>query len=116
MVVQHFETSLSCLLPDDDTNETCLATTSLKARIILNSISLPDLAIIIRVTHIFSIVDDFTYFRYHKSYYGEKFTMFTSIMWNLTNEKFIPYSIAYTYYSLQDNMDAVTSTDANHVP
>lgn len=39
--------------------------------------------------------------------YGEKFDIFVKFMWNLTNERFIPYSVAGFYYNIQDSYDKV---------
>jgi hypothetical protein len=34
-------------------------------------------------------------------------------MWNLTNSRFIPYSLAEFFYNIQDNYDDITRAQEN---
>lgn len=42
-------------------------------------------------------------------FYGENFDKFTSFMWNLTNQRFIPNSVAGLYYEILDEYDQETT-------
>jgi hypothetical protein len=101
-----FNTSLSCLLMDEgQTLETCINSPSVKTSTILTFVSVPNMALFIRVSQIYTFIDDFTYYVYHNMSYGVKFDLFVKFMWNLTNERFIPHSIAKFYYNIQDQYD-----------
>jgi hypothetical protein len=80
------QTSLSCILMEEgQTLETCLNSSSLKLSIILNLVSVPNMALILRVSQIFAFIDDFTYYIYHNMHYGDRFDQFLKFVWNLTN-------------------------------
>lgn len=79
-------------------------------RILLTAVSTPNLKLVLALTQVFSLIDDFTYFVYHDMNYGGKFRLFTFFMWNISNQRFIPQDLARFLYDLQDMYDSSTKS------
>lgn len=107
--------SLSCLLLDDNvTLENCLtAPPSAKVTMMMGATSTPNLGMILRISQLSGLVDDFTYYAYHSITYGQKFDSFVRLMWNLTSERWIPSSLSAFYYQIQDAYDEKTASVNN---
>lgn len=74
--------------------ESCLNTSSIVSRIVLTVVSTPNLKLVLALTQLFSLIDDFTYFVYHDMNYGSKFRIFSFFMRNISVQRFVPYDLA----------------------
>jgi hypothetical protein len=98
------KTSLNCLFLDEGvTLENCLtAPPSAKAQAAMGATSTPNLGMLLSISQINGVVDDFAFYVYLDVKYGEKFNKFIRFMWNLTSERWIPSQLSSFYYEIQD--------------
>jgi hypothetical protein len=98
---------LSCLLKEENTSESsCLtAPLSIKTQTALNFISTPNIGMLLKISQLMCLVEDFMFYIYTNMTYGEEFQNFLYFMWNISIERWVPYSLSHFYYNIQDRYD-----------
>lgn len=67
------------------TLENCLnSPPSPKTQVIMGATSTPNLGMILKISQLINLVDDFTFYTYHNITYSKNFDLFIHFMWNLT--------------------------------
>lgn len=71
--------------------------------------STPNIGLVFRVSQVFSLVDDYTYFLYHDMDYDREFDTVINIAWNITNSKWLPQLLVKLYPAILNNSDSMFS-------
>jgi hypothetical protein len=72
----------------------CISSTSITLiNIIRSAVSIPNIGLLLKVSSLILIVDEFSYFAYRRSAYDSVFGSFSELCWNWTNAKWVPPSI-----------------------
>lgn len=50
----------------------------------MGATSTPNLGMILKISQLINLVDDFTFYTYHNIKYSKNFDLFIHFMWNLT--------------------------------
>lgn len=95
--------SLDCLIPGfkdtADENGRCLGGGYLYTAS-MTILSIPNLALFIRMVAMLRVVDDLSYYSYHQSLYDNSFRSISKLSWNITNNKWIMPFLKPVYESL----------------
>jgi hypothetical protein len=83
----------------------------------MGATSTPNLGMLLSISQISGLIDDFTFYVYLKIKYGQEFDTLVRFMWNLTNQRWIPSHISSFYYDIQDKYnDQVQVKDTSLIP
>lgn len=72
-------------------------------------ISTPNLILLVRIFSLLRIVDDITYYSYHKTRYDEEFAFVSEFCWNLTNAKYMLPELEPVYSRFNVSYDQLIS-------
>lgn len=82
--------SLDCVLSTYDIKHgKCIATQSI-SQAVESVVTIPNIGLLIKISPLLTLIDDFSYFVYHMPIYDKGFTFVTNLSWNWTNGKWVP--------------------------
>lgn len=80
--------------------------------------SAPSVTMLLKLSPMFSLIDEYTFYVYHRAKYDRGFTFIAQMCWNVTNSKWVP-SFLEELTGFMDTLDGLvkntTSTDAQTV-
>jgi hypothetical protein len=76
-----------------------------KAQAALGLSSTPNLGVMLKISQVLCLVDDFMFYVYINMTYGREFEKFLYFMWNISMERWVPSSLSSFYYDIQDKYD-----------
>jgi hypothetical protein len=105
------------LLGESTTEECLTAQLPFKAQVALSLTSTPNIGMILKISQLVCLVDDFMFYVYINMTYGEEFEKFLYLMWNMSIERWVPASLSSFYYDIQGKSDEIiTATNVSRLP
>lgn len=73
--------------------------------IILQVVSTPNAVILLRLSPLMLVADEFSYYAYHQSHYDANFQFLADLCWDFNNEKWVPSPVEPAYNSISGVLD-----------
>lgn len=97
-------------------NQNCVMSTLGKKtyNLFLDILSFPNAVLFLQLSPITTIVDEFSYYAYHKSQYDRGFIFISGLCWQFNNEKWVPPMLSGPYEVLNHLLDGIQINDWAH--